>query len=106
MPGSFIEKPHDTGLLPASDRWWEAFKDEHLNRLMERALAGNLDLDQAFARLKQFEALARQSNAARFPFLNLNGNAARSRQLLAVGAETGNTYELSVAAGFVMGSSV
>jgi NodT family efflux transporter outer membrane factor (OMF) lipoprotein len=67
---------------------------------MDRAFAGNLDLAQAFARLKQFEALARQSNAARFPFVNLEGNAARSRQLRAMGAETGNTYELSLAAGF------
>ena len=100
MPRSFIEKSHDTGLLPASDRWWKAFKDENLDRLMKRALAGNLDLDQAFARLKQFEALARQSSAARFPFLNLEGNAARSRRLPAMSAETVNTYELSVASGF------
>jgi NodT family efflux transporter outer membrane factor (OMF) lipoprotein len=67
---------------------------------MERAFAGNLDLAQALARLKQFEALARQSNAARFPFINVEGNAARSRQLRAMSAETGNTYELSLAAGF------
>lgn len=100
IPGSFIEKPHYTGLLPASERWWEAFKDNHLNRLMERAFVGNLDLAQAFARLKQFEALARQSNAVRFPFINLEGNAARSRQLRPLGAETGNTYKLSLAAGF------
>ena len=100
IPGLFIEKSNDTGLLPESERWWKAFKDAHLNRLMDRAFAGNLDLAQAFARLKQFEALARQSNAARFPFVNLEGNAARSRQLRAMGAETGNTYELSLAAGF------
>ncbi len=100
IPGSFIEKPHDTGLLPASQRWWEAFKDEHLSRLMERAFAGNLDLTQAFARLKQFEALVRQSNASRLPFIDVEGNAARSRQIRAMSAETGNTYELSLSAGF------
>ena len=100
IPGSFIGKPHDAGLLPSSERWWEVFKDEHLNRLMARAFAGNLDLDQAFARLKQFEALARQSNASRLPFIDVEVNAARSRQLRAMGAETGNTYELSMAAGF------
>jgi NodT family efflux transporter outer membrane factor (OMF) lipoprotein len=100
LPESFTEKPLDSGPMPAPDRWWEAFKDERLNRLMELAFAGNLDLDQAYARLRQFEAVARKSGAARLPFVNLEGNASRSRRLGAMDAETGGSYELSVAAGF------
>ncbi len=100
IPESFIEKPHDTDLLPVSERWWEAFKDEHLNHLIESAFMGNLDLAQAFARLKQLEALARQNNAARFPFINLEGDAARSRQIRAMSSGTGNNYSVSLASAY------
>jgi len=100
VPESFNEKVSDEILAAFPDRWWEIFKDENVNKLMDQAFSGNLDLAQAFARLEQFEAVARQSNAASFPFINLGGNAARSRQLGATGAVTGNTYELSLTAGF------
>jgi NodT family efflux transporter outer membrane factor (OMF) lipoprotein len=100
LPGSFTATPLDSGPMPATDRWWEAFQDERLNRHMEQAFAGNLDLDQAYARLKQIEAIARKTGAARLPFVNLEGNASRSRRLAFPEDETGNSYELSVAAGF------
>jgi NodT family efflux transporter outer membrane factor (OMF) lipoprotein len=53
--------------------WWTAFGDEQLNALMETTLAGNLSIEQAAARLRQAEASAVKSGAARFPSLTGSG---------------------------------
>ena len=59
----------------APDEWWRAFGDEQLNQLMGRALGGNLSITQAAARLRQAEASAVKSGAARFPTLNGTADA-------------------------------
>ena len=41
-----------------SQHWWEEFKDQELNRLIETALSENLTLKEAWARLKQSQAVA------------------------------------------------
>lgn len=41
-------------------RWWENFNDPVLNRLVDETLAGNLDLAEAQARLREAEALERR----------------------------------------------
>jgi outer membrane protein, multidrug efflux system len=60
----------------SASAWWTAFGDEQLNRLMEKTLAGNLSIEQAAARLRQAEAEAVRSGAARFPSLTGNAEAA------------------------------
>ena len=55
MPAEFSVK----GEAPPADRWWETFDDADLNALMERALAGNLDLQLWWARLDKARASAR-----------------------------------------------
>jgi len=84
----------------APDRWWRAFSDDRLNTLMDRAFVDNLDIAQAYARLEQAEAVAVQSAASRFPFVNLGGDAGRARQLGATGPVTGDSYSFSLAAGY------
>lgn len=64
-------------------RWWEGFRDPALNRLVEQALARNLDLDQAIARVLQARASARSASAALLPTGQLNTQAAHVRQSLA-----------------------
>ena len=54
--------------------WWGTFGDEHLDELMERALAGNLGLQQFAARMEQAEALVRQSGARLYPMLDAAGD--------------------------------
>jgi NodT family efflux transporter outer membrane factor (OMF) lipoprotein len=49
------------------DRWWTLFRDPVLNRLVDRALAQNLDLAAADARIQQSRALARGASANRLP---------------------------------------
>lgn len=43
--------------------WWDTFKRDDLNALQEQAFSENLDLVQAWARLRQSEARARQAGA-------------------------------------------
>ncbi len=81
-------------------RWWETFGDEDLNALMKEALANNLDLARSFARMEQFEAITRQARSVQSPFLTASGDAGRSRQPGILGSDTGNSYRLSLAAGY------
>ena len=59
---------------PAS--WWKSFEDPVLNALLDEALAKNLDLAEASARLRGAEAQARVSKSGLFPQVNagLNSN--------------------------------
>lgn len=82
------------------ERWWEDFQDPLLDDLMIEAFAGNLDLDQAYARFNQVEAQARIVGAAQRPSVALQGAAGRVRQPGLFGAQTDNSYCVSVAAGF------
>ena len=60
----------------ASVPWKTMFTDPKLQVLIEEALSNNFDLQIAAARIKQAEANFRQSKAALFPTLDVNGSAA------------------------------
>jgi len=100
LPVSFIGAPADNGQVVAADRWWHDFHDPLLDRLMEEALAGNLDLRQAYARLEQLEAASRVADAGRWPAVNLEAQTGRSGQPAAGGTVAGSSQRLSLAAGF------
>lgn len=61
-------------------RWWSSFDDPVLSRLIGRALAGNLDLAAAQARVAQARAAAGMAAAAAMPRLDLDGSVAREHQ--------------------------
>lgn len=65
---------------PAPDRWWESFGSNELNDVVNRALAGNLTLQQIYARLDQAEAVARQAGAAFYPDLDFDAGVSSSRR--------------------------
>ena len=73
--------------------WWKAFGDPELDRLQEKALNANLDLRQAWARLAQADALARQAAAAQWPELGLSAGVGRSRTAVA-GGRLGGAVEV------------
>ncbi len=100
VPDSFTASADNQPSITFQDRWWEAFRDENLNALMDKAFSGNLDLAQAYSRLKQLESLAKQTDAGRYPMINIEGDASRSRQLGNPNDITGNAYSLSLAAAF------
>ena len=85
---------------PPSGRWWLAFHDAELNRLMEELFQQNLELTQLIARLDQVESLIRITRSAQLPFLSSDGSLSRSRQPGLNDDFTGNTEQLSLVAGF------
>jgi NodT family efflux transporter outer membrane factor (OMF) lipoprotein len=64
------------------DAWWTGFHDPELTRVVDRALAQNLDLAQARARVQASRAAARAAGAALLPRLDASGSAAEGRQSL------------------------
>ncbi len=59
--------------------WWARFEDPALNRLVERAVLGNLDLKIATARVQEARALRGVSRADLFPTVDATGSYARYR---------------------------
>ena len=68
--------------LPAANlsTWWEGFRDPLLTRYVTVALAQNLDLAQAAARVTQARAGLGMANAALLPSGNVSGQTARAYQ--------------------------
>jgi len=67
--------------LALSLRWWEAFGDSTLDRLVLESLGSNYDLQAAAARVQEALALAGIQRADGLPQLNGSGSAQRSKQL-------------------------
>lgn len=70
--------------MPSADLvdWWRSFDDPLLTSLVERALAENLDLQQAVARVSQARAALKGANAALLPSGQLSGQAGEAYQSL------------------------
>ncbi|HEY8219246.1 MAG TPA: efflux transporter outer membrane subunit [Methylobacter sp.] len=58
--------------------WWKSFDDVRLNSLMDKALAGNLDVKIALARIDQARAERRSTRAELFPTVNAVAGAQRN----------------------------
>jgi len=99
-PPEYLES-RESGLTNApTERWWLAFQDEELNRLMEELFKQNLQLTQLIARLDQVESLVRINRSAQLPFLSSDGSLSRSQQPGLNDDFIGNTEQLSLVAGF------
>ena len=96
-------------LSPDISRWWTGFQDQTLNELVDRALAQNLDLAAADARVDQARAAARAVGAQLLPIVQANAQAARARSSLESPSaklfshfpgyqRTGNLYDLNFGA--------
>lgn len=66
----------------ALDAWWTGFGDPALTRVVERALAQNLDIEQARQRVLQSRAVARAAGAALAPQVHAYGSATQVKQSL------------------------
>lgn len=69
-------------LTVVGDRWWGSFADPTLDRLIDEALADNLDIEVAAARLQQAAAGVRAARARSLPLVSASGSAAVQRQSL------------------------
>jgi multidrug efflux system outer membrane protein len=74
IPGWTTAQPAE-----AQDRgeWWKAFADPVLDRLVERAVAGNTSIQESATRLAQARALVRSASAELAPQVGIGAGAVR-----------------------------
>lgn len=63
----------------ANERWWEAFDDPQLGKLIDEALHGSPTLAQALARVRSAQAQAQAANAAAAPSYSINADETYQR---------------------------
>lgn len=80
VPAAFSE-PHDAATIVDSDlaTWWRGFGDAELDKLINRALAQNLDVETAAARVREARAREIVAGATGLPEISADGSATRQR---------------------------
>jgi multidrug efflux system outer membrane protein len=81
-----------TDSIPELDRWWTAFGDSTLNRLVDQALRDNQDLKLASARVLEARAALGGAQSDRWPSIEVGGTASRSKSSLATFGGQGSAY--------------
>ncbi|MFD1984596.1 efflux transporter outer membrane subunit [Mesorhizobium newzealandense] len=61
------QNPTKTALPAQLSKWWQRLRDPELNALVEEAVAGNLEVASARAKIREAHASYRQSAATLFP---------------------------------------
>lgn len=80
MPSQWSEAPDQIAPSPGPTRWWETFGDAHLDSLVDRAVAANLDVKVAEARVREARANRTISAAPLFPWIDSSASYSRSQQ--------------------------
>jgi len=78
-PSTQPDRSVPTSQAPEVAHWWTSFNDPTLNSLIQRAIASNLDLKVAEARIRQARATRGVVGAAILPTLNADGSYTRAR---------------------------
>src|SRR6266513_3800324 len=79
-PGNFRNASDTVSTESIANRpWWDVYKDDTLNGLIETALTNNYDLRIAVARMEQARAIAMQTRSQFLPQIGYEGDAARGR---------------------------
>jgi len=90
--------PTDPDVLAS---WWTTLGDPQLSALIERAVAGNLDLKTAQSRIRESRARRSIAKGAMFPTLNASGSATSRRTDTNVGFDShGEVYSAGFDAGW------
>ena len=96
----------DAPASPIASTWWTAFGDAALDRLVDAALAHNLDLRLAVARVDETASVLGLARAAQWPGVDLGAAVTRARvsglngqALPATGAES-TTHRLALSTSF------
>ncbi len=79
-PAYHSAPPASGAPAPPLDAWWEGFDDPALTRVVERAMARNLDIEQAADRLAQSRAAAQAAGAALWPEATATGSVSHVQQ--------------------------
>ncbi len=73
-------------------QWWTLFQDETLTSLVERAMASNLDLQLAEARIREARAAKGTASSSLGPTVSASGSFSRKRSAL-TGGEAGGASQ-------------
>lgn len=86
----------------AESRWWRAFRDPELDRLVDQVLVENFDFKRAYARLDQVQAVASGATALFFPDISVDAQASRTRSVFnpQIPANEFNQFSVSAAAAY------
>src|SRR6185312_3282745 len=80
VPPAYAEEGSGPGASDADlASWWRGFGDPELDKLVNQAIAQNLDVQTAAARIREARALERASGAAALPRLDAQSSASRQR---------------------------
>ncbi|MBB4305247.1 NodT family efflux transporter outer membrane factor (OMF) lipoprotein [Rhodobium orientis] len=95
MPDGWSHAKGDTATPrpPELARWWRRLRDPLLNQIIEEAVAGNLDVAAAKARVREARAAYRQSFGAMLPGVSGSGSAT-SNKSTGAGGSNGEHYKL------------
>ena len=93
IPENWIAE-HNQGEV--SGAWWQEFNDPILNAFINEAILSNHDLAAAAARIETAQAEARVAGADLYPQIQGGTNAARSKQVTALGDTISNSYGVSL----------
>lgn len=100
MPVEISDSFSATGTAPLQEKWWNAFEDDELDSLIESALTNNFDLQTAWDRLAQTEAIAKKNSAILRPQADLETFFRRSRQENQGLTNYSSLYTLGIAASY------
>jgi NodT family efflux transporter outer membrane factor (OMF) lipoprotein len=83
LPAQFTERPATPADIALTDaqltRWWRSFDDPTLDRLIDEAIAGNIDLQAARERLIEAREARIETAAGALPSIDFGTEAARAR---------------------------
>jgi NodT family efflux transporter outer membrane factor (OMF) lipoprotein len=80
VPPTFAEPSSAAGVSdPDLSAWWHGFGDPELDKLANRAIAQNLDVETAAARIREARAREAVAGAAGLPEVNAQASASRQR---------------------------
>jgi NodT family efflux transporter outer membrane factor (OMF) lipoprotein len=90
LPKSFVARKGEAAKKKVEPgRWWRAFSDANLDRLIDESFKRSLTLEQARAVLDQAKAAYKAAFGGYFPTLGVTGNASRSRTVSDFGPPIG-----------------
>jgi NodT family efflux transporter outer membrane factor (OMF) lipoprotein len=99
MPANWSgQKQTKAAQPPQLAKWWQRLRDPQLNTLVEEAVAGNLDVATAKAKIREARASYRQSAGTLLPSVDGSGSVTRDKS--ATTTSGGNAIYSEYQAGF------
>ncbi len=78
LPAAYVGTPEAASAVLAAD-WWKAYREPALDALVDQALAANLDLRLAAARIDEAAVAVTLARSAQWPTITLDSAVTRSR---------------------------